>query len=164
MRLGTVALIVALALAAPTPAPAQVPSGPLSIHVEAVLGEPTTVGVSMVFPLNGTAILSQLIVGESGVSGDIRLPFPTPLASDEQLLKLVPVKFSLELPRGPLIEPAKVVCTGMVDDAGNGSGRCASSGDFPGEGAWSGQIDFQAPRFLTLTMFLHVVCPRCASR
>src|SRR5262249_57506963 len=64
------ALVVALPLAVlSSPAPAQVPSGPLTIHVEAVL-EPIRVKVvRTVFSVNGTAGLAGLIEGQSEVSG-----------------------------------------------------------------------------------------------
>jgi len=140
MRIGTVALVVALALAAlPTPAPAQVPSGPLSIHVEAVLGEPTIVGGRTVFPFNGTAILTSVLVeGES----DVHSVLPT-LAINEDPSDIKPALFTsyygMELSGGPLIEAVHVVCTGMVDEAGNGTGRCAISGEFEGAGTWAGE-------------------------
>src|SRR5262245_17259201 len=79
MRLGIVALVVALALnVLSSSALAQVPSGPLSIHVEAVLGEPTSVGVvRTVFPVNGTADLtSELVAGRFDVSGQVQVVLP----------------------------------------------------------------------------------------
>ncbi len=166
MRIGTFALVVALALAAlPMPAPAQVPSGPLSIHVEAVLGEPITVGDRTVFPVNGTAVLTSLLVeGESDMAGDIALGF-----SEQSHISFDSI---YRLSGGPLTEVVTVLCTGTVDDRGTGSGRCAMSGlgsgeEGPagpvGEGAWAGSIGIQA-RTLVVDMHLHVVCPRCAAR
>ena len=75
MRLGLVAPIITLALAAfPMAVPAQAPPVPLSIHVEAVLGEPTSVGRGMVFAFNGTATLtSPQFNGETDVVGSINI-------------------------------------------------------------------------------------------
>jgi hypothetical protein len=165
MRLGTVALIVALALSVlSTPAPAQVASGPLRIDVKAVLGEPTTVGDRTVFLFNGTAVLrSVLAEGESDVGGSATVQNEDLPKVPGQPLGSGTIGLDAKLSGGPLTQVTKMFCTGHVDDAGTGSGRCAISGELTGEGAWSGQIDVDA-RSLTLTMFSHVVCPRCASR
>jgi hypothetical protein len=151
MRLGTVALVIALALVAlPTPAPAQVPSGPLSIHVEADLGAPTTVGARMVFLFNGTAVLtSRLLEG-----GQSSLPTTGLFLSSGQLA---------DYRAGQGEGLWTVVCTGKLDDGGNGSGRCAISGEFDGGGTWAGRIDVEA-RSLVVDMHLQVVCLRCTSR
>src|SRR5215510_1838506 len=135
MRLGTVAIVVALALAvlAP-PAPAQVPAGPLSIRVEAVLGEPTTVGVRTVFSVNGTAVLTGLVEGESDAVGLLLGMTLGPSSLID----------SYDFSGGPLIEPVHVACTAKVDDAGNGSGQCVGTGQFDGRGMWAGRIDTRA--------------------
>jgi hypothetical protein len=150
MRLEMVVLVVVLALAAfSTPAPAQVPSEPLSIHVEAVLGEPTGVGDLTVSTFRGTAVLtSPLVEGESEVNGIrfISIENNTGLYIDINEDGITPLD--------------KVRCTGMVDEAGNGSGRCASSGEFEGEGTWAGRIDVDG-RSLVVDIYLQVVCPRC---
>jgi len=149
-----VALVAALALSVlSTPVPAQVPSGPLTIQVAANLGEPITVGVHTVFPVNGTALLTGLVAGESDVVG----------LSLGKTLGPSPFIDSYDLSGGPLTEVTTVVCTGTLDDAGNGAGHCASTGQFDGRGTWAGRTDTQA-HSLTLTIYLLVVCPHCVPR
>ena len=153
MRLGTVALVVALSLAvlAP-PTPAQVPSGPLSIHVEAVLKEQGTVGTRRVFSFTGTAIFtSSLVEGESDVSGGV------------DVIQAADMPWTWSLHRGDETLDENGFCFGTLDDAGNGTGRCASSGEFKGHGTWAGRIDVEG-RSLVVDIYLQVVCPRCVPR
>ena len=158
MRHGMVALVVALALAiSPTPAPA-VTSGPLSIHVEAGLEEPTSVGARAVFLLNGMAILTGPVDVVLTVIGPFILLEPfSPSAPN------INSSYDFSLEGGRLSDPVHVRCTGKVDDAGTGSGRCASTGQFDGRGTWAGRTDTQA-HSLTLTIYLLVVCPHCVPR
>ncbi len=162
MRIGTVALVVALALSIlSTPAPAQVLSGSLEIHVKAVLGEATSMGARTVIQFNGTAFLISPLIegGESEEPGNGAYVYNTIPVTEGQTGTR---GFGVDSP-SLLIGNTTVVCTGIVDDAGNGSGRCASSGEFEGDGAWAGRFDIQA-RSLILDMHLQVVCLRCAPR
>lgn len=139
----------------PAQAAAQVPSGPLSIHVEAVLEEPTSVGAHTVSPFNGTAMLtSRLVEGESEIVGTVPV---LPQSSFDM------PGWKGHLSGGPLTQRVEIVCSGTVDDDGNGSGRCASSGEFAGAGTWAGRIDVET-RSLILDIYLQVVCQRCAPR
>ena len=164
MRFRMVAPVVALALVvlAP-PAVAQVPAGPLSIHVEAVLGEPTTVGNHTVLPFSGTAILRSsppLVDGESDVDGVTHIVF----AEGENFPNPGSIWFDrLDVSGGPLINAVQVLCTELIDRAGNGSGRCASSGEVEGTGTWAGRLDGET-RSPVLDIHLQVVCPRCVPR
>ena len=160
MRLGLVAPIITLALAAfPMAVPAQAPPVPLSIHVEAVLGEPTSVGARMTFSFNGKAVLAGLIEGESDVHGQWHPFLPAHPINDDNIPP-TPDYDELDLSRGPLIEAVQILCTGTMDSAGNGSGRCASSGEVEGHGTWAGRIE----RSLVVDIYLQVVCPRCVTR
>src|SRR5262245_1837572 len=153
MRLGPVALVVAVTLAAlPTPAPAQVPSGPLTIHVEAVLGETTTVGpVRTRFPVNGTADLtSELVAGRFDVSGVGQV-------------EVADMAWTWSMHRADEAFDESGFCFGTLDNAGNGTGRCASFGEFEGHGTWAGRIDVEG-RSLVVDIYLQVVCPRCVPR
>src|SRR5262249_58706532 len=158
MRLGLVALVVALALAVLAPAaPAQAPSGPLAIHMEASLGAPFGVGIVTGFLLNGTAVLTS-----PQLEGGSATAVVTGAASLAENFNLRAGEVWINAP-GSLIGLIALAFTGTLDDTGNGSGRCVSSGDFEGAGTWTGRIDVEA-RSLVLDIHLRVVCPRCASR
>src|SRR5262245_61761958 len=152
-----IALVVLAFAIVSTPAVAQVPQGPLSIHVEATLGETTTVGNRAVTTLSGMAILAGLINGEvvcdpfSSVGVGVTAPPPEP------------VFVNLLLSGAALANPANLVCTGFVDREGIGSGRCASSGGFEGAGTWAGRIGTEA-RTLVHDIHLQVVCQSCVRR
>src|SRR5262245_9896583 len=155
MGLVMVAVDVVLALAIyPQP-----PPRPRTIPFESFLGEPTSLLTRMSFSFNGKAVLAGLIEGESDVHGQWHPFLPAHPINDDNIPP-TPDYDELDLSRGPLIEAVQILCTGTMDSAGNGSGRCASSGEVEGHGTWAGRIE----RSLVVDIYLQVVCPRCVTR